>query len=377
MKKRLFSFAAIVTLAACSSSGGTIPPTVNPAPTQVRSVAVQRALAAQSLAATQSAAQFGGGGAAFIPILSIARKAEQHARQMEGSYRAGDSTPRAPRAATTNVAWGACTNSNENASVQVSATEWQYYSRDFYDAGCTKLWRDNYADVNASSQTSIDGIGTMATYDTGGTQTSYDTFTMSLAQPSSGVLTISMKLTTALNSTAPELSQNGIACQFTTLSQAATCGMGEVQHAKNANVDTGVTFAINNLTTTTANGVITIPIDTTLNTYTGSYNALTLAASPTFPSWMVTGGTAMSSSTAKGTVAAGSNGVQSVALTLTDSLNNATVTLVTSGSKINGTIIETSTGKQVATFSVDPSGNGTISYSDGTSATITDWILIG
>lgn len=376
MKKRLFSLAAVVTLAACSSTAGTIPPGVNTAPTKIQSVAVQRAVATQSLTTTQAAVQFSGGGGVFLPILSIGRKVEQNARQLMAHYRAASSSARAPRISQVS-SWGPCTNSNESYSVQVSATESQYYSRDFYDAGCTKLWRDDYADVKASSPTSADGTGTMSVYDTNGTQTSYNTFTVSLSQPTTGGMNVSVKLTNAVNSTSPELSQNGMACQFTNLSDAANCGVGEVQHAKTASVDTGVTFAISNLTTTYTNGITTVPIDTALNAYTGAYGALTLTPGTTFPNWVIAGGTLISSSTAKGSIAVGTSGVQSVALVLTDSANDATVTLASSGSKINGTIVETSTGKQIATFVVDQSGNGTMTYGNGTTATISGWILAG
>jgi hypothetical protein len=40
-----------------------------------------------------------------------------------------------------------------------------------------------------------------------------------------------------------------------------------------------------------------------------------------------------------------------------------------------GTITATATGKTLATFSVDPGGNGSITYSDGTTAAIANWVL--
>jgi hypothetical protein len=66
-------------------------------------------------------------------------------------------------------------------------------------------------------------------------------------------------------------------------------------------------------------------------------------------------------------------------LTVTDAADDGTVTAIIAGSPttISGTVKQTSTGRTVATFVVDVNGNGTVTYSGGSTAQVSNWVLLG
>jgi hypothetical protein len=112
--------------------------------------------------------------------------------------------------------------------------------------------------------------------------------------------------------------------------------------------------------------------------FNGPINTLALSPSTTFPNWTITGGTAGSSSNVSGTFNFNAMGVGvGGSVTVTDTPDDI-VTTVTIGSDgtMNGVVKKISTGSTVATFTVNATGNGSITYADGTSATIANFGLV-
>ena len=58
-------------------------------------------------------------------------------------------------------------------------------------------------------------------------------------------------------------------------------------------------------------------------------------------------------------------------------VDRATVSVTATASGISGTVTDTQNAAVVATFTIDPFGFGTISYSNGSTAQIEDFVILG
>jgi hypothetical protein len=134
--------------------------------------------------------------------------------------------------------------------------------------------------------------------------------------------------------------------------------------------------------------------------YFGTLNALTLSPG-TPPAWTIGGGT--QNGTLTGTASIGFGGYQggdggdwrlrrghwghhggpgpgcmtSINLTLNDTADGLTVAITSAGhGQLTGAVTETATGTAVATMSLDFSGTGTITYTNGTVDQVQDWVIV-
>ena len=111
---------------------------------------------------------------------------------------------------------------------------------------------------------------------------------------------------------------------------------------------------------------------------TGPIGSLTLL-NPTPTALIIQGGTAYASTTSSGGAAAFSLFPPTpTSWTVTDSFHDQKfqISVVNNTTRnLNLTVVQTSTGSTLATGSVDQSGSGTITYSDGSVAAITSWTL--
>lgn len=353
------------------SSGGVTPPTQ---PSAVRSVPTQRAVATQSLAsvsAVQSMYPYAAGGS--VPLLSVRRAIDAAARRVTAGFAARGAAPAAARRLTTSTpSWGPCTNASETATTVVSATEELVYQRNFYDAACTQLKQDIALDINAASTSSVTATGTMSSFTSTGAQYDYETLQMSLTFSTTGALSsLSMQITDAVTPTSQQLSSVAFACGMAGTS--ATCGAGDVEHSTLLNADAGLTVGLSVSAGAPQGGLVPVPISLSVSGYTGALNALQLAPG-TFPSWTISGGTLVDTASVSGQLAFTTAGaLASGTLTFTDSADHASVSMTTSTTGTTASISDTATNAVVATFTVDPNGNGTIAYSDGTKGQIVNW----
>lgn len=364
-KRASLGVAAALLLSACGSPSS-VTPVQNSGSTNVQSVPVQRTEAASSLATAQSMQNGGPFGGANVPLLStIVREGAVKMR-----YAKGAPVKRATFSEA-DLSWSECSDGQESGSTESSPTDFESGERTFYDAACTQLATDAYIHLTNNAVGSINTAnisiaGTLLKESQSGTVVSYDTITGS-ATGTSPTLQVSIEFNHAANQTASPTAQFGEACAITIESSAPqTCGLGSVAHIQSASADYGVT-----MTESTTYGSTSSSVSGTVTTYSGAYNALSLG-SGTFPAWTVSGGQVLSTATLTGTES------DSGSFTLTDSKADATTTMtMSSGGAVTGTIKRTSTGATVATFTTDAFGDGTITYSNGTTATISDWIVTG
>lgn len=186
-----------------------------------------------------------------------------------------------------------------------------------------------------------------------------------------------MKATDAPSATAPQSAAVGVACNVLSAS-AVGCGFGAVDHATSIGQDLGATLAFN-ANEGASNGSVTVTLSGNGAAYSGAVNALSLNAG-SFPNWTIAGGSTIDSATFNGSVTfAASGALTGASFTLSDAASDATVTVSAAGSPVvvTGIVKQTDTGATLATFTTDAAGNGTITYSNGTTAPIVAWHVMG
>ncbi len=381
--RRAFVFAcAAMILTACGGGGGggSTTPAPGPAPTPstppIHTTNVQRAVANQALAVPSAAGKvytF-----ATITGAGTARHIMATARQAMSAWRAGASRGASPEGLrrASSVTYSACANGAESAVNEISQVEIQAYERTFYDAACTHLYQDVFLDLVATSSSTVTATGTDAYYTSSGTIYDYATLALTITVTGANTGTITVQGTDAPSPSAAQTAAAGVACSIN--SNSVGCGVGAVAHEAAASQDLGDTLTFN-ATVSTTSSAVALAINGTGSSFAGSLNALSLSAG-VFPSWVVTGGTTVDTASFNGSVNFTTSGyVTGMTLTLSDAADDGTVTIAASGTPavITGTVKQTSTGQTLATFTTDASGNGTITYSNGTTATITNWIVQG
>lgn len=88
---------------------------------------------------------------------------------------------------------------------------------------------------------------------------------------------------------------------------------------------------------------------------------------------MVFGGSTVDQATGSGTASYTPAGLTSASITAVDTVTSEKVTISGNSSGITGTV--SFGGSTIATFSTDLNGNGSISYSNGTTGTISGWAV--
>jgi hypothetical protein len=265
----------------------------------------------------------------------------------------------------------------------------------FYDNACTEPYMLRTLAITPPPASGGTGTatGTVEVFNESGTPVDFNTLALTFIVDAQGNLTqVSEEKTAAPGPSAAPYAQFGYACVYGTAS-AIDCGLGNAINDTSANVSVGFTE-----TTTVASSPgpsaspapsaspmpswapIAAPRSVQLQIngqgYTGTLGGLTLAPGVA-PAWTVSGGT--QAATLAGTASFGfgcGSYVSNVSLTLTDTAAGLTVTLTQSGHQLTGTVTNTS-GQTVATISLDRSGSGTITYTNGTTAPVKDWIIVG
>lgn len=348
--KRVLAFVGLaVLLSACGGGGSSSDTTggTNPVPTTPKTSAPtktsERSDAQNAISAYYASTQFSTSGAAAL-------SASRHAMAYFGT------APSRRRDGST-----ACSNNTITTTTTTSATSATITVDQYYDASCTTLKNELVWNL-ALSGTTGSGAFTDTAYGTTGSQTAYlaGTLTMTFNSAITGVVALTMDVTTvATSQTAASTGQIGIACSLVT---PISCGTAAVADLAGAQQGTNVSI------TATQSGS-TVDMQLSAQAYTAS-SGMSLAEA-TFPNWTITGGTQVAS-------LSGSLDVSSTSVTanLTDAQYGTTVTLTAgTGGGLSGTIASGSATE--ATFTVDGNGNGTISYSDGSTATISGWLITG
>ncbi|MGP6158442.1 MAG: hypothetical protein ACLPYS_13215 [Vulcanimicrobiaceae bacterium] len=265
----------------------------------------------------------------------------------------------------------------------------------FYDSACTEpyMLRTLVISPPPSGGGTGTASGTAEVFDESGAAVDYDTLALTFVVDASGRLTqISEQKTAAPAPSATPYAQFGYACVYGT-SSSIDCGSGNAINDSAAGESLGfveTTTVVSSPAPTASpspagtaapmafSGFAPRSFELSINGqgFTGALGALTLAPA-TPPAWTIAGGTQVATLTGTANLGFGFGSfVSSLSLTLIDSAAGLTTTLTSSGNHLSGTVTNSS-GQTVATISLDRSGSGTISYSNGTTAPVKDWIILG
>ena len=307
-----------------------------------------RATAQSSLAAVQEA----GSTSSATTLAAVAR----HALAV-GRGRVPLSTP-------------SCVNGQTTADVTNADGSTTSTQTTYYDAACTQPSQAIVVNVPALAPgaTSISGTGTLTTYSVAGSVTGYTTMSLTIAiSGSTTVVTLVASQATTVGG-AP-YANLGITCSAALAGTSVQCGAANVVTTGGTQVGASVALTLTSVTAAWA----------TTRTATMSASAYSAAsglaiAQGAVPAWSVTGGSPVA--TIGGTVSATVTGSQ---------VTNATITLTGPGGvTVNGSaaggnyaITVQQNGVTQGSVTVNASGNGTITYAGGTTATIANWIVNG
>jgi hypothetical protein len=351
---------ALLSLAACGGGGGGTPLQPGNIPGQGGTTTTQSFGKSQTRSEAQTAmtAYAQAAGQSATGALSTVR------RIMD--VRAGRRTLAAPVCSVGTLnSFSTVTVTNANGSTTETDTT-------YYDLACATPETITVTNVPviAPGASTATVTGNTTTFDRSGNVTGFTAITATVISTSSA-LTITLTEKVGPNQTAAAVAQIGVTCSAPTATPSTvTCGAADV--LASATGSSGSTLATTQ-TSTAATG-INLTSTTTESFSASLFSGTTLGiAQGTGTIWNVTGASPFS--TVTGNISVTSNGSfpASGTLSLTDTVSNVTVSGTVAATGITLTIKQGAT--ILATVVTDANGNGTITYADGTTETITDYTI--
>jgi len=252
---------------------------------------------------------------------------------------------------------GVCTNGSKTSQVNNSDGSATITTDLYYDALCATLEEEQVLNVVTPGNATTAANGTVTTFDRTAAVTSYHKITIS-ASNTSGQQTVIYNDTAAGSVGGAAIAAVGATCTGAPNSPTMTCSAAMYGTAGNA------TFGQAIATTGTAG---TGGANNTVNVNITYYGSGITGIAQSSNSWIVTGASGFN--IASGTYSFSSTGSSgSGTLSLADSLYTYTVTGKLTATGLNVTIVRNA--DPIATATVDPAGNGLITYADGTTDTI-------
>lgn len=377
--KRALSFLILASLlSACGGHSGPGPNPPGPTPTGTPTatpppppVSTQKSVAAQSLQALAIGQILAGGFAG--PNASLLSFLKQGAGSLtQVTKRPEIITNQTP------PPLSPCANGTEYAK-QANATVTQIWIETYYDSQCTTLFSEVYAEQSLLSQNgttknlAVDEIQQL--FQKTGTQVAYNTVSAQLVVDNGSLSAVTEQVASQVNQNSPTLSNVGLSCTYVN-GAANACGSGSITHSLTE--DLGTTLAFPQFSVTqTSDGGTQYSLTGNVTTYTGAINGLVLSPVQNSIDWSIGGGTQGGSSNMSGTFDFSAAGVaDGGTITTTDTPDDIEVIVTTaSDGSMTGSIKRISTGAGVATFTLDATGNGSITFADGTTATIQNFGL--
>jgi hypothetical protein len=349
--------------AGCGGGGGgttgvSVPPItpVSVATTPpIQTATVQRSLVQQALTATSESSTIAqDGSSSTSSTLSVMRRTLS-----EGRARESTST---------------CVNGVTSTTTAGSTSNVEYITvSDYYDTACTELWFTGQLTVTVTSSTLATATGSYTYYTKAGAEYEYAgpvTLTLSLASPAYFSLLTSL----ATSAGASPYMSVGVGCSIA--SGTDSCSVASADHLAALSLDDA---AVANVSATLQSGTSgeTIALSGSGSAYTGALNSTSVVNQGTYL-FGITGGSVIDTASMAGSFNFTSAGlVSGGSIQLTDAADGATVTAAynTATQTIGGSVTQTSTNTVVATYSVSVIGTGTITYGNGTTGTITGWVI--
>lgn len=356
MRIRCGLFIMTLLLAACGGGGGgggttgvTVPPPVaTSSPGGPDSQTVQRGDAQAALAGVEAYENDASGGNNVLTVRRILARSDvrftlAHLRRA------------------TSVSSG-CENGQDETVSSVSGNTASITIEIYYDANCTTLESELVWTATESATASGDVLTGPATY------TAYASNGTTVSE------TASAQVTLYTSGSGENATTTGVGILFTNIEQGGA-SIGSAGVACLLATEVCSIAAVSSASTGSTGVVVTgaasvSSMSMQFSTYAGS--SLTIAQA-TFPDWTIT---PASDLTGSDTITGGASSGGGFTLTLTDSTNDVTVAVTgTAAGTVSGTLTQTGSTTALATFTIDSSGDGTLTYAGGTQVSIEDYIV--
>ncbi len=255
----------------------------------------------------------------------------------------------------TSAVTGACVNGTRTGQVTNPDGTKTTTTDTYYDALCTTIEDDEVLTIDTSAPPATSGTGTLTTFDRTNTVTSYHKLTVTAV---AGTNTETVTVNDAASGTVGGaiIAAVGATCAGAPNSATMTCTAAMYGTASTSTF--GQSISDTGTAATTSSGG-----NNTVTTSVTFYGAGITGIGQSSGAWIVLGTTGFNSAT--GTYTYTSTGTTgSGTLSLTDSLYTYTVTGKLTATGLAVTIVRNT--DPIATATVDPAGNGAITYADGT-----------
>ena len=349
--RMLLVLASTLTLAACGSTGGgTSTPAPGPTPNltlpTTQRIAAQSAISVLAVGVIDHAFASGTGPA----LLSLDRQALFTARTSKST---------------------SCINGQTLDVLVQSSTGETTEAKIYYDTACTQVASDVIDRLGYQSQprgVTLDAAATF--YTRAGTLAYTSRITGSLQATAASGVSESITETLAPNASGPPFETMSYACTLALSggNLSGPCTQATILTPVGGSSELGEITTFTQTLTTTATSQ-TIGAIGTYRLLSGASGSIVLTAAPT-PT--LTGGTTVSAGTISETVTFNGSAVSGT-LSTTDTTTRLTTTIVPTAQGYTGTIARD--GTTFASFTIDAFGNGSISYIDGTTGTITGFTI--
>jgi hypothetical protein len=358
MRLWLSLFAVLLVTASCGGGGGggggssAAPAAQSTASPLSQNTTVQRALVQQGLTSTSDSAeiaQFAGGSASTLSVVRRALSERRSAGSVSG-----------------------CSNGTVET---IGAGNPSAITIDtYYDPGCTSVWWVGQFEFNETSSSSGTLTGSYTYYTAAGTVYEYvSPVTVTLGGIGTSTEFFSVGAGIATSPTVGPTVSFGVGCNLT--SAADSCSFATAAHLAATSLDQGESATVSASLSGTTQTVIVL--SGSGSAYTAPLNALSVIAQGQ-SGWAVSGAAPSVSVNLSGSISYGGTGALAAeTLTVSDSADDATVAMTFNAASqlIAGTVTQTGSGTVVATFSVSPAGTGTVTYGNGTTAQIVNWVV--
>lgn len=245
----------------------------------------------------------------------------------------------------------------------------------FYDAACTELWYTGAGTLTATSSSA----GTLAitfTYHTlTGAIYRYVPLTLTLTGIGTGTGTFALQASLASNSGVSPFANVGVGCSIAPTADA--CSMAEADHLSALAADVAVGVNVGATLTSANGGGVTIGLSGSGVADVGNLNTTSVVSTGTYTFGISGGSTVYAAGLAGSLTLTPAGLIVGGSLALSDAADGATVSAVyNAGSQtITGAVTVNASGATVASYSVNLQGTGTLAYSNGTTGTISNWVV--
>jgi hypothetical protein len=161
---------------------------------------------------------------------------------------------------------GTCENGFTESVVSTRPNSATVTDQYFYDAACTKLWKNVVASVNLSLGTAT---GTATVYSTTGSVIAFDTLGLAVAQTST-TDSFSVELTAAASQSATPYAAIGLSCSGPLAGGSATCGAAGTESLTSITTMVGVPLNLSGSLAAVAGGGETLTLNDSASAYTGA-----------------------------------------------------------------------------------------------------------